>query len=307
MLSLLALMGQHSTAKEEDLSCSSSMKKAGLSDDFLSNAAHGIHSITLDDLKNYFYPKAEKENGIPTIDNDLTSDTPVLKNAPPLNPPNRFNHSILGSVDRILTNMDNKYYGVLKYSALEKVVHELHMHSIWEKTKKVYKKIKRSKKIKRNKDLCPCVKDIENNGIMYLMNIIAARFRMDDAERNPGVTETRKMGGHGFSGRSCRRYSRPSKKKQSKKKPSKKKPSKNTMAMRSQESGCCKNMGYANATVIVESELNRPQTKGLDGDGMAVLNNTAAWNQWKERMLAMVGNEKSMYDLAVFLYCMLEK
>ena len=52
-------------------SCQPIMKKHHLSGRFPGAVAHGIHSITLEDIRHYFDPEATESNGVPTLNYDL--------------------------------------------------------------------------------------------------------------------------------------------------------------------------------------------------------------------------------------------
>ena len=58
------------------------MKKHGLSEKFPAAVAHGIHSITLEDIQHYFKPDATEDNRVPTLNYDAASKQPLLRNAP---------------------------------------------------------------------------------------------------------------------------------------------------------------------------------------------------------------------------------
>merc|ERR1719154_260812 len=56
-----------------------------ISSEYPKRIAHGIHSLTLADLRTYFNPSANSSNYIPTVNRNLSSSSaPILNDAPDL-------------------------------------------------------------------------------------------------------------------------------------------------------------------------------------------------------------------------------
>ncbi len=49
---------------------------------FFKAVAHGVHSVTVEDLRHYFYADASPDNGIPTVNDHLSGKDDILFNAP---------------------------------------------------------------------------------------------------------------------------------------------------------------------------------------------------------------------------------
>ena len=65
-----------------EATCDDVMMKGGLTPDFAYSAAHRLYSLTLEDVRYYFCPKATVDNDIPTVNQDLSSSTRVLPYTP---------------------------------------------------------------------------------------------------------------------------------------------------------------------------------------------------------------------------------
>ena len=161
------------------------MEKHGLSKRFPAAVAHGIHSITLEDIQHYFKPDATEDNRVPTLNYDVTSKEPLLRNAPLYGYDKSFDTVGMRRADQILTHMDNKMWDVKYYNALEKLVHALHMDEVWAKTKVHYDHLKEQGIWRTDKLLCECVDDIDNNGIINLLHYMTLKIRY------PGLTYKR--------------------------------------------------------------------------------------------------------------------
>ena len=127
--------------------------------------AHGIHSLTLADLRYYFNPNANETNNIPTINRNLTSSIPILNDAPDIGRSDRFKTMGLLVAEEVLLN-ENQNWDLKNADTLEKLVHALHMHEMWTETSKLYKQILDNPPAS---NICPCLVDVENNGIYFHM------------------------------------------------------------------------------------------------------------------------------------------
>jgi hypothetical protein len=114
---------------------------AGASDNFGGNVAHLSHSLSLEELRR-FEPSAAVENGIPTINLDLTSAQPLLPNAPSRPDDADFQTEGMRVLDGVLRHMGEGNWGMRGYSTLELVAHAFHMRELWAMTRTVYQQLK---------------------------------------------------------------------------------------------------------------------------------------------------------------------
>jgi hypothetical protein len=162
-------------AQERPLDCQSIMSAAGLSNRFPGVVSHGIHSLTVDALRQ-FKPTVTEKNGIPTVNLNLTSLDAVLANAPDTGH-SHFKTTAMHIVDGVLSHMDNSLYDIKRYSTLEKLVHGLHMQECWYEAKIEYDKLQHAKP---SADLCRCATDINQNGVLKMIRFIALQIREPD-------------------------------------------------------------------------------------------------------------------------------
>jgi len=173
---------------------------SALSDIFAKRIAHGIHSLTLADLRFYFNPNANETNNIPTINRNLTSSIPILNDAPDIGRSDRFKTMGLLVAEEVLLN-ENQNWDLKNADTLEKLVHALHMHEMWTETSKLYKQILDNPPAS---NICPCLVDVENNGIYFHMrnNAILIRepelgFNTENKRRPRGGRQSGGLGGDG--------------------------------------------------------------------------------------------------------------
>merc|ERR1712212_477835 len=145
-------------------------------------AAHRIHSITLHELRFWFDAEAPLKNGIPTINHsDLTSDNLILENA--IDHPSPFTSPFMKAFDTLLSQVTNPNYEVTgrKLGTDEnqgplpllvyRFLHKAHMNDLWAMMKPTFEYLVKNPPNDRN--LCPCVKDHINNGVMFELKKIA--------------------------------------------------------------------------------------------------------------------------------------
>jgi hypothetical protein len=154
--------------------CYKTLKDGGVSDRFAGVVAHGIHSMSLDQLQK-FEPSATENNIIPTVNMDLGSNLPILPNVRDMPATKKsFQTDGMRAVDQVLSHMDNKNYDIKEYSALERLVHALHMREVWFHAQKRYADVKASPP---SVDVCKCARDVDNNGILKVLRFIALAIR----------------------------------------------------------------------------------------------------------------------------------
>ena len=255
--------------------CQHIMKKHGLSKRFPGAVAHGVHSITLEDIQHYFKPDATADNMVPTLNYDATSQQPVLRNAPLYGYDTSFYTTGMRRADQVLTHMDNKMWDLKHYNTLEKLVHILHMDEVWAKTKLHYDRFKEQGV---NKSLCACVSDVNNNGIINLLHFMTLKIRY------PGLTTEKlmKLEDGRYVDMSGNLY---------------------TYIFFVEMSP---ELLQFNFTQDVEDNLRRAYGVLVDNDkGMKHLDSEKQWQIWKKGMKSV--NEQDNYELAMFLYCALNQ
>ena len=75
--------------------------------------------------------------------------------------------------------MDKPDFGITNYSILEQVAHAMHMAELWNQAKKYYKLLKERSP---SEEVCGCVNDMDENGVMSELELLALKIKY------PGVT-----------------------------------------------------------------------------------------------------------------------
>jgi len=171
-LTLVWLILPHIITASTQSDCFKILTSAGATPDYGGNVAHGIHSLTVQKLRE-FQPFISINNSIPTINMDLRADSAILDFAPE-SPNSPFITNGMKTLDLILRNMDNKYYDVKYFTILERIVHAFHMQEVWEMAKLEYDAFKN---FPPSHSVCQCAIDTENNGIMKALRFTALAIR----------------------------------------------------------------------------------------------------------------------------------
>merc|ERR1719260_580731 len=198
---LLVVCAGLSSAASIDGDCFTILEQSqALSATYPKRIAHGMHSLTLADLRYYFNANANETNNIPTINRDLSSPIPILNDAPDIGRSDRFKTMGLLVAEEVLLN-ENQNWDLQNADTLEKLVHALHMHEMWTETSKLYKQILDNPPAS---NICPCLVDVENNGIYFHMrnNAILIRepelgFNIENKRRPRGGRQSGGLGGDG--------------------------------------------------------------------------------------------------------------
>eukprot|EP00116_Pleurobrachia_bachei_P012517 sb/3472779/ len=112
--------------------CENFMYSKGLKSNYGMAIAHRLHSLTVEDIRYYFGVTVPADNGIPTVNLDMTPNAArVLPNAPLATYDDSFSSMGLKHLDKILRHMDDKKYSIINYNTLEKVAHTFHMSELW--------------------------------------------------------------------------------------------------------------------------------------------------------------------------------
>ena len=160
--------------------CRAAMAAVGLDDYFGTAVAHRVHGLTLEDLRYYFKEDAPVENNIPTVSFDLSPNAKrVLPHAPLIGYDTTFKTIAMRHADGILSNMNNKDWQIKNYSALEKIIHALHMSEMWQEAREYYEGFLDSPP---SEEVCSCVREIKENGIMAELELLALKIKF------PGLT-----------------------------------------------------------------------------------------------------------------------
>jgi len=187
--------------------CDDTMARNGLNfSSFWHGAGHGIHSLSLEEVRYYFEPEAPEENRIPVVNTNLTAEETILFNAPLRGYDDDFKTMALKVMAYFMLN-DKPYFYEQGVNTLEKLTHQYHMHEIYAAAAPIYKKLKDDPPT--DPELCPCVNDITGNGILEEMVRIAkqlkyfarqprARARRCGGSRTYTLTYVRSYGGGCF-------------------------------------------------------------------------------------------------------------
>eukprot|EP00091_Calanus_sinicus_P008316 TRINITY_DN2034_c0_g1_i7.p1 TRINITY_DN2034_c0_g1~~TRINITY_DN2034_c0_g1_i7.p1 ORF type:complete len:306 (-),score=61.42 TRINITY_DN2034_c0_g1_i7:125-1042(-) len=130
---------------------------------FSLGAAHGLHSLSLEEIRHFFEAEAPEINKIPVINTDFRSEQSLLFNAPLWGYSDRFSSWSLKIMDFLMLN-DKPYFLEQGTNTLEKIVHQYHMHEIYELATIIYQELKSDPPV--DPDFCPCVNDVTANGIL---------------------------------------------------------------------------------------------------------------------------------------------
>jgi len=246
----------------------------------------------LEDLRFYFKEDALIDNGIPTVNPDLTPNvTRVLSNAQLNSYDTSFKTIALRHTDMVLLKMNREDWGIKNYSPLESLVHAHHMSELWERSKVHYANF-----VERppSDEVCSCVKAIESNGVMAELQLLALKIKF------PGLTSGDRNLPYGKNGHS--------------------KGIKPTSRFR--RYGLSYGLGWSRAKKGTrkdymsklrnfdfngdeEDVVDRVMTELIDGDkGLQKhLTDVKAWKNWKKGFKRM--DDAGNYQFAMFIYCML--
>jgi len=159
--------------------CDRVMSNMDIDISFASAIAHRAHSLTSEDVEHYF--RSDTPNHIPTVNPDLTvrNLTRVLLYAPEAGYDREFATIAMRHTDKVLSKMNREDWVVKYYSVLEKLVHTHHMAELWNGAKSHYDEFKQKG---LPKELCGCLGDIENNGVLKALQLLALKIKY------PGIT-----------------------------------------------------------------------------------------------------------------------
>ena len=141
---------------------------------YVVDVAHGVHSISVEDIRYFFDDQFPVNNTVPTTNLNLTGH-PILLFAP--SRPSDFKMPGGAAVDYILANNDDPLtFSQAGKTTLEEIVHQMHMIEMWNKASKLYKDI-----ISRNlntQEVCTCLVDGKEDWIIQELELIGSYFRI---------------------------------------------------------------------------------------------------------------------------------
>ena len=283
ILLLIGLAASRTAPSSKTLAptCEDEMQKGGLTPSFANSVAHRLHSLTVEDIEYYFSDAASKDNDFPTVNENLSGSPRVLPYAPVSGSDTSFLTGGLRALDHVLRNMDKDDYAITNYSTLEKVAHALHMAEMWQHSKKHYEDLTMAPPAR---EVCSCVLDTANNGILQELNLLALKIKY------PGITSGK------FDPREA---PRPQDYKYSLSY------SLTIIIERTKAAAqALQDFDFAGEEKDVVARAAKELVDGDAGTQMP-LNSEEGWENWKEGFKNMqeVGN----YELAVFMFCKLNE
>jgi len=163
--------------------CLDVMARNGLNfSSFWHGAAHGLHSLHLEEIRYFFEPNATEDNKIPVVNKNLSSRQTILFDAPLAGYDEHFNTMAIKVMAFFMLN-DRPDFFEQGLNTLEKLSHQYHMHEIYAAAAPIYKKMKENPP--SDPELCSCVNDITGNGILIEMANIARQLKYFQSERMP--------------------------------------------------------------------------------------------------------------------------
>merc|ERR1712215_296059 len=133
--------------------------------------------MNLKELQYFYDESATKNNNIPIVNFNLSSSSLTLPSVPDLQLNNSFLTPMMHSVDHILSNWENEHFFMRGASVLEMLVHNLHMYETQSVAGQIYKKIKKSPKMRKGiKKLCNCI-EVNDPKVLLSLEKMARNFR----------------------------------------------------------------------------------------------------------------------------------
>merc|ERR1711971_540712 len=179
------LPGNETQESEEEnvATCSDVMARNGLNfSSFWHGAAHGLHSLHLEEIRHFFEPDATENNKIPVVNKNLSSQQTILFDAPLAGYDEHFNTMAIKVMAYFMLN-DGPDFFEQGLNTLEKLTHQYHMHEIYAAAAPIYNKMKENPPT--DVELCGCVNDITGNGILIEMANIARQLKYFQSKRRP--------------------------------------------------------------------------------------------------------------------------
>merc|ERR1712029_371546 len=164
------------TDEDTTPSCADDFSSIGLNySSFWKGAAHGVHSLSLEEIRYFFKADAPEQNKIPTVNIDFRSENIINFNAPLWGYEDRFGSWALKIMDWFMLN-DKPYLYQNRANILEKITHQYHMQEIYQRAGKIYQKLVENPPEKVT-DICKCANDLTDNGILTEVVNIARQLK----------------------------------------------------------------------------------------------------------------------------------
>jgi len=256
---------------------------------FWHGAAHGLHSIHLEEIRHFFEPLATEDNKIPVVNKDLSSRQTILFDAPLAGYDEHF-HTMALKVMAFFMRNDGKDFFEQGLNTLEKLTHQYHMHEIYAAAVPIYKKMKENPPT--DPELCGCVNDITGNGILSELAHIAKKLKYFQQQtrmaRNLNVASNcDEQHFHGRSYETVRKYCR-----------RKRNAEDNEGATISE----LEEEYLANPTH--ETAMSLLDKKPWEGNSLV---GPEQWISYEAMLTASMINEEKLNDFATFMYCRLNQ
>jgi len=156
-------------------SCAEILAAANVTGRFAVAVAHGIHDITVEDLREFTGDVPCTGNGVPTVNRDLRSESAVLPSAPCLDDGDSpFATPAMRVVDAALTRMDDMNYDIGTTSGLQRLVHAFHMREVWALASAQYQALAADPP---GRAACACALDVDGNRVLEELRLIASSLR----------------------------------------------------------------------------------------------------------------------------------
>jgi len=156
-------------------SCAEILAAANVTGRFAVAVAHGIHDITVEDLREFTGDVPCTGNGVPTVNRDLRSESAVLPSAPCLDDGDSpFATPAMRVVDAALTRMDDMNYDIGTTSGLQRLVHAFHMREVWALASAQYQALAADPP---GRAACACALDVDGNSVLEELRLIASSLR----------------------------------------------------------------------------------------------------------------------------------
>jgi len=180
-------MTEDTSENSAETSCEDVMARNGLNfSSFWQGAAHGIHSLYLEEIREYFEPNATIHNRIPVVNQNLSSDEIILFDTPLAGFDEDFKTMAMKLMAYFMLN-DNPDFVTQGTNTLEKVTHQYHMNEIYAAAAPLYRSMKKNPP--KDVDLCPCVNDIAGNGILEGLTSVARQLKNFNNKRQPRASK----------------------------------------------------------------------------------------------------------------------
>jgi len=266
--------------------CLDVMARNGLNfSSFWHGAAHGLHSLHLEEIRYFFEPNATENNKIPVVNQNLSSRQTILFDAPLAGYDEHFNTMAIKVMAFFMLN-DRPDFFEQGLNTLEKLTHQYHMHEIYAAAAPIYNKMKENPP--SDPELCSCVNDITGNGILIEMANIARQLKYFQSERMP---RNRWLDKEKYGDGSKRKYNREKRKKRNA-----------DEADGSAKISDLEEEYFANPTVETADRLL--DARPWKGNSLV---GPEQWVSYQAMLTSSMLEEEELNDFATFMYCRLNQ